>query len=150
MRPNSKLRPHLRASRTTRAAGVLTALVGAAGVLLLSAPGSVALAALDLTHTPAATAQPNARHRLDYDQGMASWYYDSGSTACGFHAYHGVANRTLKCGTNVKFRYHGRVVNAVVDDRGPYVAGRQWDLGQSTASALHFSGVAPVWASVGR
>ena len=34
-----------------------------------------------------------------------------------------------------------------VDDRGPYVGGREWDLNQNTAGALGFNGVASVWAS---
>lgn len=79
---------------------------------------------------------------------VASWYYDGGATACGFHATYGVANRALPCGTHVTMRRGGRVVTAVVDDRGPYVWGRSWDLNQNTAAALGFSGVGTVW--VGR
>jgi rare lipoprotein A (peptidoglycan hydrolase) len=41
----------------------------------------------------------------------------------------------------------GRTVTAVVDDRGPYVGGRQWDLNQNTAGALGFGGVGTVWSS---
>ena len=77
----------------------------------------------------------------------ASWYNDGGTTACGFHAYYGVANRTLPCGTTVSFRYNGRSVTATVDDRGPFVAGRDWDLNQNTAGALGFGGVDTVWSS---
>jgi peptidoglycan lytic transglycosylase len=77
----------------------------------------------------------------------ASWYNDGGNTACGFHAHYGVANRTLPCGTKVSLRYNGRSVTATVDDRGPYVGGRDWDLNQSTASALGFGGVGTVWSS---
>lgn len=82
-----------------------------------------------------------------YRASGASWYDDSGSTACGFHAGLGVANRDLPCGTKVRFRYNGRSVAAVVDDRGPFVGGRDWDLNQNTAAALGFSGVDTVWAS---
>jgi hypothetical protein len=78
---------------------------------------------------------------------LASWYYDGGSTACGFHAGLGVANKGLPCGTHVTFSYGGRTVTAVVDDRGPYVGGRTWDLNQNTAAALGFGGVGTVWAS---
>jgi rare lipoprotein A len=84
-----------------------------------------------------------------YEPGLASWYYDAGmQTGCGFNARYGVANKTLPCGTKVKFRYGGRTVMATVDDRGPYVGGRTWDLGQSTRAALGFQGVGTVWASV--
>ena len=78
---------------------------------------------------------------------LASWYEDAGNTACGFHAGLGVANRTLPCGTKVAFQYGGRTVTAVVDDRGPYAGGREWDLNQTTASALGFAGVGTVWSS---
>jgi rare lipoprotein A len=78
---------------------------------------------------------------------LASWYDDGGNTACGFHSGLGVANRTLPCGTKVTFHYGGRTVNAVVDDRGPYAGGREWDLNQNTASALGFAGVGTVWSS---
>jgi len=78
---------------------------------------------------------------------LASWYEDGGNTACGFHAGLGVANRTLPCGTKVRLSYGGRSVTAVVDDRGPYTGGREWDLNQNTASALGFDGVGTVWSS---
>jgi hypothetical protein len=82
-----------------------------------------------------------------YQQSVASWYNDAGNTACGFHAGLGVANKTLPCGTKVTFMFGGRRVTATVDDRGPFVAGRTWDLNQSTAGALGFGGVATVWSS---
>ncbi len=85
-----------------------------------------------------------------YQPAIASWYYDAGlATGCGFNARYGVANKTLPCGTKVQFKYGGRTVMATVDDRGPYVYGRTWDLGQSTRAALGFDGgVGTVWASV--
>ena len=82
-----------------------------------------------------------------YQQSMASWYQDGGSTACGFHAGLGVANRSLPCGTKVRFRHAGHTVTATVDDRGPYVGGRDWDLNQNTAAALGFDGVGSVWSA---
>lgn len=82
-----------------------------------------------------------------YREAGASWYNDAGNTACGFHAHYGVANRTLPCGTTVSLRYNGRSVTATVDDRGPYVSGRDWDLNENTAAALGFGGVGTVWSS---
>jgi len=82
-----------------------------------------------------------------YREAGASWYYDGGNTACGFHAHFGLANRTLPCGTKVALRFNGRSVTATVDDRGPYVGGRDWDLNQTTAAALGFGGVGTVWSS---
>ena len=82
-----------------------------------------------------------------YTPSTASWYDDAGTTACGFHAHYGVANLSLPCGTEVSFVHGGRKVTATVDDRGPYVGGREWDLNQNTAGALGFGGVAEVWSS---
>jgi hypothetical protein len=79
---------------------------------------------------------------------VASWYYDAGNTACGFHSHYGVANRTLPCGTQVTFQYGGRSVVATVDDRGPYVYGRSYDLNQNLSARLGMNGVATVLASV--
>jgi rare lipoprotein A len=82
-----------------------------------------------------------------YRQSLASWYQDGGATACGFHVYYGVANKALPCGTKVSFRLGGRSVTAVIDDRGPYVGGREWDFNQNSAAALGFDGVGIVWSS---
>ncbi len=79
---------------------------------------------------------------------VASWYYDAGNTACGFHATYGVANKTLPCGTKVTISYGGRTVVATVDDRGPYIYGRSFDLNQNTARYLGMWGVGQVFASV--
>jgi rare lipoprotein A (peptidoglycan hydrolase) len=88
-----------------------------------------------LLHIPHAAAAP------PMTPATASWYQDQGQTASGFHAFYGVANRTLRFGTRVLFRYRGRTVTATVDDRGPYVYSRLWDLNQNVAGALGFSGV---------
>jgi len=72
---------------------------------------------------------------------VASWYDDAGNTASGYHAGYGVANKYMAFGTHVLFVYHGRSVEATVDDRGPYIPGRDWDLNQNTAGALGFDGV---------
>jgi peptidoglycan lytic transglycosylase len=82
-----------------------------------------------------------------FRESLASWYDDGGQTACGFHAYYGVANRDLPCGTQVTFRNGGASVTATVDDRGPFTGGRDWDLNQNTAGALGFGGVGGVWAT---
>lgn len=54
------------------------------------------------------------------------------------------AHRSLAFGTRVTFKYKGKSVTAVVQDRGPYVSGRAFDLGPGTAKALGFSGVGTV------
>jgi rare lipoprotein A len=62
----------------------------------------------------------------------------------------GVANKTLPCGTKVLFQYGSRAIEVRVIDRGPYIAGREWDLTAATAVALHFPGLGPVrWRLIG-
>lgn len=55
-----------------------------------------------------------------------------------------VAHRRLPFGTRIEFSYKGRTVQAVVRDRGPFVGGREFDLGPGTARALGFGGVGVV------
>ncbi|MDQ6778972.1 MAG: septal ring lytic transglycosylase RlpA family protein, partial [Actinomycetota bacterium] len=88
------------------------------------------------------------RKLISLHPALASWYQDGGNTACGFHAGYGVASPYLPCGTKITFAYHGQNVTAVVDDRGPFVGGRQFDLNQNTAAALGFNGVDTVWSSM--
>lgn len=52
-----------------------------------------------------------------------------------------VAHKTLPFGTLVEFEYNGRRAVARVADRGPYVAGRVWDLGPGVIAVLGFNGV---------
>jgi hypothetical protein len=59
----------------------------------------------------------------------------------------GVAHKTLPCGTKVTLRYHGRTVTVPVIDRGPYVAGRDYDLTWAVKQRLGFPGVDTVMAT---
>jgi hypothetical protein len=88
------------------------------------------------------------REIVHLEPALASWYYDAGNTACGFHAVYGIANKYLPCGTKVVIGYHGRTVTAVVDDRGPFVPGREYDLNQNLAATLGFGGVDTVWSVI--
>jgi rare lipoprotein A len=56
----------------------------------------------------------------------------------------GVANKTLPCGSHVTLRRGHRVVRVPVVDRGPYVAGREFDLTAATREKLHFGGAGSV------
>lgn len=51
------------------------------------------------------------------------------------------AHKTLPFGTLVEFEYNGERAVAKVADRGPFTAGRDFDLGPGTARVLGFSGV---------
>lgn len=78
---------------------------------------------------------------------LASWYEDGGATASGFHAGYGVAHKTYAFGTRVEICYprdSTHCVTATVDDRGPFIPGREWDLNQTVAGALGFGGVSKV------
>lgn len=62
----------------------------------------------------------------------------------------GVAHKTAPCGTLITFTYGGRTLTVPVIDRGPYVAGREWDLTGATAEALGFPGLGEIeWQAAG-
>ncbi|HTZ86154.1 MAG TPA: septal ring lytic transglycosylase RlpA family protein [Solirubrobacteraceae bacterium] len=108
---------------------VASACAGCATSDALAATGGVSVAAAPTptVHKPA----------------LATWFgpgFYGQTTACGqtlTPAVVGVANRTLPCGTLVKFNYKGHVATLPVIDRGPYASnGAQWDLTLSAASTL--------------
>lgn len=85
-----------------------------------------------------------------YRLAEASWYGGGGGLACGgslTSSTMGVANKTLPCGTLVTLRYGGRSVQVPVVDRGPYVAGREFDLTEATKQALGFGDTGQVWST---
>jgi peptidoglycan lytic transglycosylase len=85
-----------------------------------------------------------------YRVAEASWYGGGGTLACGgalTSSTLGVANKTLPCGTLVTLRYGGRSVRVPVVDRGPYVAGREFDLTEATKQALGFGDTGQVWTT---
>jgi len=80
----------------------------------------------------------------------ASWYGGGGALACGgslTSATMGVASRTLPCGTLVTLRWNGRSVRVPVVDRGPFVAGREFDLTEATKQALGFGDTGSLWST---
>jgi rare lipoprotein A (peptidoglycan hydrolase) len=102
-----------------------------------------------LPRSSVSRASANARTSLIagsgwHHDGSVSWYgpgFYGHRTACGLAlttSLIGVAHRTLPCGTLVSFRNpaNGRTVTLRVVDRGPYVAGRQWDLTGGACLAL--------------
>ena len=44
-------------------------------------------------------------------------------------------------------RYHGRSIRVPVVDRGPFVAGREFDLTEGTKQALGFGDTGVVWST---
>ncbi len=71
-----------------------------------------------------------------------------GALACGGSlstGTRGVAHKTLPCGSKVTLRYRGRTVTTRVVDRGPFVAGREFDLTYATRNDLGFGDLGYVW-----
>jgi rare lipoprotein A (peptidoglycan hydrolase) len=59
----------------------------------------------------------------------------------------GVAQPTLPCGARVFITYRGKTVLTQVVDRGPYTAGRQFDLTDALARKVGLKGVQTIhWA----
>jgi len=93
--------------------------------------------------------RPGKRHigRLNvYRVAHASWYGPGlygNRTGCGGTLHSGrlgVAHKSLPCGTMVTFKHGRRSVRVPVIDRGPYIAGREYDLTAATAQRLGFQG----------
>jgi rare lipoprotein A (peptidoglycan hydrolase) len=55
-----------------------------------------------------------------------------------------VAHKTLPFGTRVEFEYNGKSIVVPVQDRGPYVRGREFDLGPGPAVYLGMLSVAKI------
>lgn len=60
----------------------------------------------------------------------------------------GVAHRTLPCGTEVIFKWKDIEIRTTVIDRGPYVAGRIWDLSGGLCTALDHCFTGPIYYKV--
>jgi hypothetical protein len=95
-------------------------------------------------------AQRRLGRLTSYRLAEASWYGGGGPLACGgwlTSSTLGVANKMLPCGTMVTLRYEGHSLRVPVIDRGPFVAGREFDLTQATKEALGFGDLGQVWST---
>ncbi len=91
---------------------------------------------------------------LVFRKSFASYYGPGlygGGLACGGRLSPGtvgVAHKTLPCGTRVTFTLgNGRVVTTRVIDRGPFIAGREWDLTAALKNKLGFGSTGPVYTT---
>jgi peptidoglycan lytic transglycosylase len=98
-----------------------------------------------VVHGPQVQASTSVARRLtSYGSAVASYYGPGlygGALACGGTLQPGtlgVAHRTLPCGARVKLRYGKRSLTVRVVDRGPYAAGRDFDLTEATKARLGF------------
>jgi rare lipoprotein A (peptidoglycan hydrolase) len=108
---------------------------------------SLSAAAANLEGLLPWTSEPKSGNQVS----VASVFTDYGlGLACGGvlgRNQLGVAHKTAPCGTLVTFTYGGRSLTVPVIDRGPYIAGREWDLTGATAAALGFPGLGKIeWA----
>jgi rare lipoprotein A (peptidoglycan hydrolase) len=76
-----------------------------------------------------------ARTHRPMKSAMASWYAQSGITACGHWGSYSVAHKTLPCDARVRICHKG-CVTATVVDRGPFIAGREFDLTPSVKNTI--------------
>ena len=105
--------------------------------------------------TPQAAGTREIVGRLNvYRRAFVSWYGPGlfgGHLGCGgtlTPGTLGVANKSLPCGTRVTLRHGGRIIRVRVIDRGPYVAGREFDLTSATKERLGFGGVGEIMVTV--
>jgi rare lipoprotein A len=88
-----------------------------------------------------------------YRRANASWYGPGlygNNLACGGRlsaATRGVAHKTLPCGTRVTLRKGDRIVRTRVIDRGPFTAGREFDLTAAVRQSLGFGSTGTVEVS---
>jgi rare lipoprotein A len=88
-----------------------------------------------------------------YRTASASWYGPGlygNRTACGqtlSSGTLGVAHKTMPCGTKLKLRHGSRTVRVEVIDRGPYAAGREFDLTAATRNRLGFGSTGTILTS---
>jgi rare lipoprotein A (peptidoglycan hydrolase) len=113
-----------------------------------------------LRHDPGRASSARVRVRLSgtrtarrlgrmnvYRRTVATWYgpgFYGRRTACGetiTAAIRGVAHTSLPCGARVTLRKGDRIVRARVVDRGPFTAGREFDLTPAVKRALGFGDV---------
>jgi len=125
-------------------------LARSAGALALVTAMLLASGTLTPATAQAVTAPRPATRAVRWDAARVSWYgpgFYGRSMAGGgrlTRASMVVAHRYLPFGTRIQFAYRGQTTVAVVQDRGPYVGGREFDLGPGVARRLRFSGVGRV------
>jgi rare lipoprotein A len=115
--------------------------VALAGVALLA--GAIALAVAGRTESTPSTlpASQGSYSALAGSSGPAAF---GKRTTCGGiirPSSVGVAHPVLPCGARIYISYRGKHVLTQVIDRGPYVAGRQFELTDALARLIGLSGV---------
>lgn len=81
---------------------------------------------------------------------VASFYWQGKVTASGERFNPDgltAAHKTLPFGTTLKVCYFERCTVVRINDRGPFIAGRDLDLSRGAARAIGLTGVGRVWVS---
>ena len=103
---------------------------------------------------PAASSAQRTPDRLPTFTAVAQWYgpgFTSPHLASGEPydpAAYSAASRTLRLGTMLRVAYGGKAVTVRVNDRGPYVRGRDLNLSQAAAAALALPGIGTVTVQI--
>ena len=127
------------------------------GVLLATFLSVAGRAGDDEAHRVRAVRHSSAVEAPEIPQTMLASYYgyslEGNETASGepFDPEgYTAAHRTLPLGTRLLVSYGGESVRVIVNDRGPYVAGRDLDLSLAAAREIGLTapGAAPVRVSV--
>jgi len=89
--------------------------------------------------------RPYARSQGSGQIGMASYYWQPQRLASGGQFNPNAmtaAHKTLPFGTRVRVKHlgNGRSVDVLINDRGPYIAGRVIDLSRGAASKIGMTG----------
>ena len=104
-------------------------------------------------NTLAASSGDRAGRVIAYRKAFASYYgpgFYGNRTACGqtlTPSTLGVAHKTMPCGTKLHLRHGDNHVAVRVIDRGPYAAGREFDLTEATKNRLGFGSTGYVLSS---
>jgi rare lipoprotein A (peptidoglycan hydrolase) len=121
-----------------------------AGLALLAAAAALAVTAQTRHHTKTGPQPVGSYVALAGSSGPAAF---GRKTACGgviTQDTEGVAHPTLPCGARIFITFHGQTVLVPVVDRGPRIAGRQFDLTDALARRLGLSGVQEIRWSYAR
>jgi hypothetical protein len=140
--------------RGGRTFGVATTADGAFRLRFdVEVPGAHRVTAYGL-HDRRTRGSTSVSRRVTVYRAVSASYYGpglyGGALACGGTLQPGtlgVANMSLPCGTKVRLRYRGRSVTVPVVDRGPYAAGRVYDLTAATKQRLGFPDLGVVLSS---
>jgi rare lipoprotein A (peptidoglycan hydrolase) len=117
------------------------------GLALLAAAAALAVTAQTRHHEKTGPQPVGSYVALAGSSGAAAF---GRKTACGgviTQDTEGIAHPTLPCGARIFITFHGHTVLVPVIDRGPYTAGRQFDLTDALSRRLGLSGVQEIhWA----